>query len=108
MATVTKTASNDFANKGGDVSVQDLSAQIETLKADLAKLTSSVSSYGQAKAYEAKDTAQKRASELTEAGMNKAYETQKQAEDFVRTQPAAAIGIAAGIGFLIGIVSARR
>ena len=31
-----------------------------------------------------------------------------RAEEFVRSQPTTALGIAAGIGFLFGLVTARR
>ena len=78
-----------------------------------------MSAYGKSKATEARDTAQSkatefrdsaqaRASQLSSAGIEKTKEAQKQAEDFVRTQPGTAIGIAAGVGFLVGLLTARR
>ena len=105
--------------KASEISVEDLSVQLEILKDDIASLTSTMSEFGQAKAAQVRDTAQTKASELsrtaqaradelTTAGLNKARETQEQAEDFVRTQPGAAVGIAAGVGFLVGLITARR
>ena len=100
----TKTA----ANAVDEVSMDDLSRQISILKQDVAKLTSTLGAYGQSVYGDAKEGARDRASELHAAGMDKARETQQQAEEFLRTQPATALGIAAGIGFLIGLVTAKR
>jgi ElaB/YqjD/DUF883 family membrane-anchored ribosome-binding protein len=38
----------------------------------------------------------------------KANKTYTDAEDAVRANPGTAIGIAAGVGFLVGMMSARR
>jgi ElaB/YqjD/DUF883 family membrane-anchored ribosome-binding protein len=80
-----------------NTSIDDLASQIDTLKNDLAKLTHSLSDYGVAKTEAAAATAR-----------DKATEAQLHAEEFVRTQPATSIGIAAGLGFLIGMMTARR
>ena len=77
--------------------VDDLSAQIQILRDDIASLTSTMGDYGKAKAQEARSTAQ-----------DAAAEAQMRAEEFVRSQPTTALGIAAGIGFLFGLVTARR
>lgn len=105
MSNVTKAISG---KKTDEVTVEDLSVQLQVLKDDIASLTSTVGSYSQGKAAEARDTAQQKASELSSSAQARAKETQKQAEDFIRTQPATAIGIAAGAGFLIGLLTARR
>ena len=104
-----------------NVSVDDLAAQIDTLKNDISELTRVFSDFGSAKATEAtravKDKAeelrsagQEKASELHQAGRERALEAQLQAEDFMRRQPATALGIAAGVGFLVGMIatSSRR
>ncbi|KIN74162.1 DUF883 family protein [Sulfitobacter guttiformis] len=91
-----------------DVTVDDLAAQIGTLKNDLATLTQKLSEFGVSKAESASHAAQAKASELKSAGQEKALEAQLHAEDFVRNQPAASLGIAAGLGFLIGMITARR
>jgi ElaB/YqjD/DUF883 family membrane-anchored ribosome-binding protein len=78
-------------------SIDDLAAQIETLKSDLSKLTHSLSDYGVAKTEAAAASAR-----------DKATEAQLHAEEFVRTQPATSIGLAAGLGFLVGMITARR
>jgi len=94
--------------KDKNVTVEDLSAQIETLKNDLSALTSSLSEYGVGKAAKAKETAQDRAESLKSAASDKALEAQLHTEEFVKTQPATALGLAAGLGFLVGLVTARR
>lgn len=89
-------------------SVDDLAAQIEILKNDLATLTHTIADLGSAKTTEAKQAATKTAANLHEAGREKLLEAQLQAEDFVQKQPATSIGIAAGLGFLVGLIAARR
>ncbi|KIN62939.1 DUF883 domain containing protein [Sulfitobacter noctilucicola] len=107
MATSSTTQKNGISNKT-DISVEDLSKQIELLKSDIAGLTSSVSEYTVAKGTAAKDTAKAKAEELAAAGKDKALEAQLHTEEFIRTQPATALGIAAGVGFLVGMITARR
>lgn len=91
-----------------DVTVEDLSTQIAILKDDIAALTGSVSEFGKTTTRDAANQAKAAASEYANLGKEKAVEAQKTAEDFIRTQPAAAMGVAAGVGFLIGLISARR
>jgi|Cruoilmetagenom7_1024161.scaffolds.fasta_scaffold00162_26 ElaB/YqjD/DUF883 family membrane-anchored ribosome-binding protein len=93
---------------GNDVSVEDLSAQITTLKNDLATLTQTMADLGAAKTTEAKQAAAQTAENLQNAGRDKILEAQLQAEDFVQKQPATSLGIAAGLGFLVGMITARR
>jgi len=102
MATATKSKKMDNAT------VEDLSEQIAILKDDIAALTSTMTDVGRAKASTAVETAKTAAADLSEAGRSKAVETQEKAEEFVRTQPTTALGIAAGVGFLVGMITARR
>lgn len=81
----------------GDTSVEDLAKQIETLKSDLASLTQTLADYGTSKS-----------SDLAGAAKDKATEAQLHAEEFIRTQPATSLGLAAGFGFLVGMITARR
>lgn len=104
MAT-TKTSNG---SKSSNVTVDDLSDQITVLKNDIAALTNTLGAYSKAKTSDATKSAKQTVDELTTAGREKALETQAQAEDFIRTQPATALGIAAGVGFLVGLVTARR
>jgi ElaB/YqjD/DUF883 family membrane-anchored ribosome-binding protein len=111
VATQTKTSATqaqNAANSAKDVSIDDLSAQLELLKADIAELTSTMGDYARSKKDKTQASAKRAVDDLAETGREKALETQLQAEEFIRTQPATALGIAAGIGFLVGLVTARR
>jgi ElaB/YqjD/DUF883 family membrane-anchored ribosome-binding protein len=89
-------------------SVEDLAAQIDILKNDLSNLTQAISEYGIAKTDEVTHNAKVKAAQLQAAGRERATEAQDQAQEFVRTQPATAMGLAAGLGFLVGMITARR
>ena len=71
---------------------EDLSAQIEAIRADMQNLTSTVSRIG--------GTQMDRAQE-------KAMETKQDAEDAIKRNPLQAIAIAAGLGLLLGILTRR-
>ena len=103
----TTTLSADTSNSS-NVTVEDLSSQMEILKKDIAALTSSLGDYGKTKSQQMTRQAKDAVNDATTAGRVRALEAQASAEEFVRTQPATALGIAAGIGFLVGIVTARR
>ncbi len=51
---------------------------------------------------------ERRASHLAHQAGSEAGEYYDEVSEMVRRQPAAALGIAAGIGFLVGIILARR
>ena len=91
-----------------DATVEDLSLQISILKDDISALTSTLGEFGMAKADAAAKTARSTAADLAEAGREKTLETQAKAEEFIRTQPTTALAIAAGVGFLVGLITARR
>lgn len=107
MANTSKTTVNGNGTHE-NISVQDLSEQLEILKNDIAGLSTTLGEYTRAKGHEATATAKAKAHDLAEGGREKALEAQMQAEEFVRTQPASALGIAAGLGFLVGVFTARR
>ncbi|SFE11897.1 Membrane-anchored ribosome-binding protein, inhibits growth in stationary phase, ElaB/YqjD/DUF883 family [Sulfitobacter brevis] len=90
------------------VTIDDLAGQLTTLKNEIASLTSAMGDYGKAKTAEVSDTAKSTVNDLSNAGRERALDAQKQAEEFVRTQPSTALGIAAGVGFLVGMITARR
>ena len=91
-----------------DLTIDDLSDQIALLKKDIASLTETLGEYGKAKSEEMRDNARNAANDFADTGRLKAMEAQKQAEEFLQAQPGPALGIAAGIGFLVGLVTARR
>ncbi len=99
----------------GKASSADLSAQVETLRKDLADLTNIIADLGKAKGEDAISAAKSSANaardkvvDHAETARLQAMELQDQANSFVKNQPAAALGIAAGIGFLIGMLGSRK
>ena len=94
--------------KTNDVSVDDLSKQISTLRKDMLALTSSVADYGRAKKDELTTGAMVKGSEAIDEVTARAREAQAQANQFVTTQPGLALGLAAGAGFLVGLLTSRR
>ncbi|MAY89094.1 MAG: hypothetical protein CML02_20515 [Pseudooceanicola sp.] len=106
MANVASTIPTN--TKSNDVSVDDLSKQIATLRKDLSNLTSSVAEYGRAKTDDLKTGAMVKGSEAVDEVTARAREAQAQANQFITTQPGLALGIAAGAGFLVGLLTSRR
>lgn len=98
-----------------ETSVADLAAEIQTLRDDLGSLTGTLSELTKVKGHEVThlaaqkaDAVQQKATEVAGFVSARAKDAQDQAEDFVQKQPATALGIAAGVGFLVGMMSARR
>lgn len=98
-----------------DVSVADLTSQIETLRKDLSDLTGTIADLGRSKKAELSDAAAQQVDAARKKGIetadilgDHARDVQGQANDFVKSQPATALGIAAGVGFLVGLMSTRR
>jgi ElaB/YqjD/DUF883 family membrane-anchored ribosome-binding protein len=98
-----------------ETSIADLTAQIETLRKDLGILTDTITDYGKDKSNELQAMAAERAKHAREKGREasdivsaRASDARHQAERYVTSKPVAALGIAAGIGFLVGLMSTRR
>ncbi|MDF3414378.1 DUF883 family protein [Sulfitobacter sp. M57] len=93
----------------------DVTKQMAILRDDIANLTATVAEYGKAQGDIVKAAATSKANNVVENGTAaadavkaKATKSYSDAEDAVRANPGAAVGIAAGIGFLVGMISARR
>ncbi len=111
MARADSPASDDAAQ----VSTAELQVQIAALKADITELTAAVGRYGRAQSEALKAQARDGLRVVAEKGAEGAaaagdYAGRKYAEteDYVRDHPAASVGIAAGLGFLFGLLTARR
>ena len=101
--------------KTNGASVSDVSNQIEILREDLSALTQTIADLSRAKGDEAITAARDKmadardkATDQAQAARQQAAELQGQANDFIRNQPATALGIAAGLGFLVGFMGSRR
>ncbi|MEX0370809.1 MAG: YqjD family protein [Tateyamaria sp.] len=110
----------------GKADTSDVAAQIDTIKADIATLTNLIGEMATSKKDEARSAAtsaaaklkasaadqatlaQLRAMEMGEKVRDSAVDTYAQTEDAIRKQPAMAVGIAAGVGFLVGLLATRR
>ncbi|MFV2053514.1 DUF883 family protein [Aliiroseovarius sp. YM-037] len=94
---------------------EDLGAQMEALKSDLSNLTRTIADMGKAQGQQFADTAKAQADAAREAGeaqlaraRDQAVHMTNQADEFVTKNPAAAMGIAAGVGFLVGMMATRK
>ncbi|WP_299728043.1 DUF883 domain-containing protein [uncultured Tateyamaria sp.] len=93
----------------------DLSEQVETLRNDLATLTQTIAEMGKAKGDETVHKAKSKvsdvrdhAADVAETARLQAMELQDKADSFIKNQPATAMGIAAGVGFLVGFLGSRK
>ena len=100
-----KMTANDTA------SIED---QIAKLSADIAALTRTVADYGSGKLEEAaaearnlKDNVAEKSVAAAQVAKDTLLTAEGDLEDKIRAHPLAAIGIAAGIGFLAAIMSKR-
>lgn len=87
-----------------DPATDPLETQIAALKAELARLADLLATRGQAEADSLRDTARAEAEKLRIKGA----EGVAQAEDWLRGHPGQALGLAAGFGFLLGLLIGRR
>ncbi|WP_299286072.1 DUF883 domain-containing protein [uncultured Tateyamaria sp.] len=102
-------------NKRDDVTASDVADQVEILRNDIAALTKTISDLSLAKGQEAAEAARStlndvrgKAADATETARLQAMEVGDQANAFIRNQPATALGIAAGLGFLVGFLGSRK
>lgn len=93
----------------------ELNDQLATLREDIASLKSTMAEYGRAQGSHLRAVASDKVNEAAAKGAAKAEElrdvatkTYSDTEDAVRQNPAAAVGIAAGLGFVVGLLMSRR
>lgn len=100
-------SSSSPSTKSDAPSTADLEAQIETLRKDFAELIDSLGAAGGAKASEIKAKAKEKAKGAYASAEAQAHRADQEISGFVRERPYAAIGIAAGIGFLAALLARR-
>ncbi len=96
-------------------STEDLAEQLEALRSDVSALATTMADLGRASGARLGEAARERverAGDLAQSGVDaaraRAQQLEHQANDFVTRQPATALGIAAGVGFLVGMMTSRR
>jgi len=94
---------------------QDLHRDVERLRADIAKLTDTVGSLVGQEAEQLKESISSHAQRLAAQGkslgdqaMREANAYERQAEEVIIRNPFTAVLVAAGIGFLFGMISRNR
>lgn len=93
----------------------DIESQIAAVKADVAALTASLGQYAKAQkthlanvASDGIDALHDRAVDQIDAAKHRGEKTYANAESLVKSHPAGSIALAAGVGFLVGLVATRR
>ncbi|MEI4485403.1 hypothetical protein V8J36_04315 [Frigidibacter sp. MR17.14] len=112
--------------KAAEADLVALQKQIAALKDDLSNITTTLGDYGKHQSLSTLDTAKAQAETLRAQTLAKLdtltsqaaaqLETMRaqagtvatQADTFVKERPATAVGIAAGIGFALGLLTATR
>ncbi|AXI53609.1 DUF883 domain-containing protein [Sulfitobacter sp. JL08] len=94
---------------------EDLGQQLETLKADIVSITQSLGDMAKAQGNDLSAAAKERVADAKAKGSEHIADLNAQAEhlgaqagEFVHRKPAVALGMAAGLGFLVGLMSQRR
>ncbi len=103
------------ANAKKEASYEDLNEQISILRDDISALTGTIADLTKAQANQLTGAAAQQAEAARQKGVetaalvaNQAKDVQTQAQEFVDARPGTALGIAAGLGFLVGMMSARK
>ena len=96
------------AKETEEPSVEDLHRQLEALRADVAALAETLKALGKSRARSAADGAREAGEAQAEALRRSLDDILEEADAAARHQPLTAMGLAAGLGFLIGLFLARR
>jgi ElaB/YqjD/DUF883 family membrane-anchored ribosome-binding protein len=89
-------------------SVEDLSQQIEALRADVAALSETLKGLAGARAKGAAEGMRAAGAAQVEDLQERLEVLMEEADRMARDRPVAAMGIAAGFGFLLGLLLGRR
>lgn len=117
MAQVPSASNNKIENKANDVADRieanagtaggatggDVQADLEALRRDLASLTQTVASFGSSKIRQAGETSQQYVDSARDTIMN----AEEDLEAYVRSRPLQSIAIAAGVGYVLALLSRR-
>ncbi|WP_161861607.1 DUF883 family protein [Algicella marina] len=100
---------------GQTVTLDELAAQLSTLKEEIGTLTRNAGAYSRQQSQRAVDEARSNARDAVAKGEEHLHAAQnavaKLPDDaalMVRERPLAALGVAAGVGLLVGLLSGRK
>jgi ElaB/YqjD/DUF883 family membrane-anchored ribosome-binding protein len=107
---------NDTKNdSAADPNMEDLTKQLEALRADMEGIGQTLKALGLSQGHAMAEELRERADRLRQKGeaefahvKDRAQGAVSEADRMVRDQPAMAMGLAAGFGFLIGLILARK
>lgn len=101
-------------NKSESATTADLQRQLDQIRQDIAGLTETLASLATSKAEEVKERAYKAGSDAAQASVNvfdaardQVCAAQTDLEARIRDKPLQSLGIAAGIGFFLAILTRR-
>ncbi|MEM9013080.1 MAG: hypothetical protein AAGE18_17810 [Pseudomonadota bacterium] len=99
----------------GDVTLDQLAEQIDVLRNEISDLTRSAAAFAQQKGDAALQDARSKADRALAQGSDKLEDVRETLEhlpdrtkEAVQQRPLMALGVAAGIGLLVGLLSGRR
>ncbi|MEO3415095.1 hypothetical protein AAFO92_10595 [Roseovarius sp. CAU 1744] len=108
-------AQSKTAAKISNSEAEQLADQIEALKADISSITQTLADMGSSRRDALASAASDNVAQLRSTGERYLKDAQTKAEDIaaqsadaVRKQPATAVGLAVGVGFLLGFLSGRK
>lgn len=84
-------------------SSEDIQAELETLRRDIAALTQTLASYGSGKVREAGEVSR----EYVESARETVANIERDIEDYVHAKPFQSLAIAAGVGYVLALLSRR-
>ncbi|MFN3507271.1 MAG: YqjD family protein [Allorhizobium sp.] len=91
------------ANSAGGATTGDVQADLEALRRDIASLTQTVASFGSGKIRQAGETSQQYMDSARETIMN----AEEDIEAYVRAKPLQSLAMAAGVGYVLALLSRR-
>ena len=108
-------AKNDDKTDKTEPTLEDLSRQVEALRADLHAIVETLKALGLSQGRAAADEVKSRAGKARTAGEEELEALRArmdglvvEADRMARQKPVTAMGIAAGFGFLVGLLLGRR
>lgn len=96
-----------MADKAEQTSTTDLERQLEALRDDFSGIASLLRNMAGETAGKAVSDARDTADNLSRDAARRGYETREALDGAIKGHPVAAIGIAAAVGFMLGILARR-